>query len=43
MDYNSVPKDNKYSQMHSADWTVMSVRNGWMPFYPTIQQEQFES
>lgn len=34
MEYNSVPKDNKYSQMHSADWTVMSVRNGWMPFFP---------
>ncbi|MCC6600444.1 MAG: nitrate reductase subunit alpha [Crocinitomicaceae bacterium] len=42
MDYNSVPKDNKYSQMHSADWTVMSVRNGWMPFYPQYNKSNFE-
>lgn len=42
MDYNSVPKDNKYSQMHSADWTVMSVRNGWMPFYPQYNKSNLD-
>lgn len=34
VEYNKVPKDSKYGKMHSADWTVMSVRNGWMPFFP---------
>lgn len=34
MEYNKVPKKSKYAKMHSADWTVISVRNGWMPFYP---------
>ncbi len=42
MDYNSVPKDNKFSQMHSADWTVMSVRNGWMPFYPQYNKSNLD-
>lgn len=42
MDYNSVPKDNKFSKMHSADWTVMSVRNGWMPFYPQYNKSNLE-
>lgn len=42
MDYNCAPKDNKYSKMHSADWTVMSVRNGWMPFYPQFNKSNLD-
>lgn len=34
MDYNQAPRDNQFTNVHSADWTVVSVRNGWMPFYP---------
>lgn len=47
--YNSAP-DNSLANMHSADWSVMSVRNGWMPFFPQytksnldIVQEAMES
>lgn len=42
VEYNSVPMDNKYSTMHSADWTVMSVRNGWMPFYPQYNKSNLD-
>src|SRR5690606_35267272 len=28
--------------MHSADWAVMSVRNGWMPYYPQYSKNNFE-
>ena len=24
----------KLANMHSADWAVKAVRNGWMPYYP---------
>lgn len=40
--YNSVPDDNRIANMHSADWTVMAVRNGWMPFYPQYNKNNFE-
>ncbi len=40
-DYNTVPK-NELSQLHSADMTVKSVRNGWMPFYPQYNKNNFE-
>ncbi len=39
--YNSSP-DNKLANMHTADWTVMSVRNGWMPYYPQYNKNNFE-
>lgn len=38
IDYNKAPKGNKYSELHSADWTAISVRNGWMPFYPQFNK-----
>ena len=40
-DYNTVPK-NDLSGMHSADMTVKAVRNGWMPFYPQYNKNNFE-
>jgi nitrate reductase alpha subunit len=40
--YNSIPEgDNPLGNMHSADWVVMSVRNGWMPFYPQYNKHNF--
>lgn len=39
--YNSSP-DNKLANMHTADWAVMSVRNGWMPYYPQYNKNNFE-
>ena len=39
--YNSVP-DNKLASTHSADWAVMAVRNGWMPFYPQYNKSNFD-
>ncbi len=39
--YNSVP-DNKIANMHSADWAVMAVRNGWMPYYPQYNKSNFD-
>ncbi|MCP4457189.1 MAG: nitrate reductase subunit alpha [Cytophagales bacterium] len=39
--YNSSP-DNKLANMHTADWTVMAVRNGWMPYYPQYNKNNFE-
>jgi nitrate reductase / nitrite oxidoreductase, alpha subunit len=41
-DYNSIPEGSKLGNMHSADMTVMSVRNGWMPFYPQFNKHNFE-
>lgn len=42
MDYNQAPKDSKFNNLHSADWTVVSVRNGWMPFYPQYNKHNQE-
>ncbi len=39
--YNSAP-DNVLANMHSADWTVKSVKNGWLPFYPQFSQSNLE-
>jgi nitrate reductase alpha subunit len=39
--YNSVPK-NKLTDMHNADSIFMSVRNGWMPFFPQFKQNPLE-
>lgn len=39
--YNSTP-DNKLANMHSADWSVMSVKNGWMPFYPQFTKSNID-
>lgn len=42
-EYNSIPDgNNTLGNMHSADWTVMAVRNGWMPFYPQYNKSNFE-
>ncbi len=40
-DYNTVPK-NDLSSLHTADMVVKSVRNGWMPFYPQYNKNNFE-
>jgi nitrate reductase alpha subunit len=39
--YNSAP-DNELANMHSADWAVKSVKNGWMPYYPQYSKSNFE-
>jgi len=39
--YNSSP-NNKIANMHSADWVVMSVRNGWMPYYPQYNKSNYD-
>lgn len=39
--YNSAP-DNHLANMHSADWAVKSVKNGWMPFYPQFSKSNLE-
>ena len=39
--YNSVP-ENELAGMHSADWVVKAVRNGWMPYYPQYNKNNFE-
>ncbi len=39
--YNS-SHDNKLANMHSADWAVMSVKNGWMPYYPQYNKSNYE-
>ena len=41
-DYNSIPADNQLAKMHSADWTVMAVRNGWLPFFPQYNKSNLE-
>ncbi|MBD81470.1 MAG: nitrate reductase subunit alpha [Crocinitomicaceae bacterium] len=39
--YNSAP-ENELANMHSADWAVKAVRNGWMPYYPQYNKNNFE-
>lgn len=39
--YNSVP-ENKLAHTHTADWAVKAVRNGWMPYYPQYNKNNFE-
>lgn len=41
--YNSIPESsNELAYKHSADWVVMSVRNGWMPFYPQYNKSNLD-
>jgi len=28
--------------MHSADWAVKAVKNGWMPYYPQYSKSNFD-
>ena len=39
--YNSSP-DNKIANMHTADWAVMAVKNGWMPYYPQYNKSNYD-
>lgn len=39
--YNASP-DNKLANMHTADWAVKAVRNGWMPYYPQYNKSNFD-
>jgi nitrate reductase alpha subunit len=39
--YNSAP-DNELANMHSADWAVKAVKNGWMPYYPQYSKSNFD-
>ncbi|MBK6628233.1 MAG: nitrate reductase subunit alpha [Flavobacteriales bacterium] len=42
-DYNSLPDDcDPRARRHTADWVVMSVRNGWMPFYPQFNKSNLD-
>lgn len=42
-DYNSLPNDAEpRAKMHSADWSVMAVRNGWLPFYPQYNKSNLD-
>jgi nitrate reductase / nitrite oxidoreductase, alpha subunit len=40
-DYNTVPK-NSFSAQHTADLVVKAVRNGWMPFFPQYNRNNFD-
>jgi nitrate reductase alpha subunit len=40
-DYNTVPL-NDFSTQHTADLIVKSVRNGWMPFFPQFNRNNFD-
>lgn len=41
--YNCIPDEkNPLATMHSADWIVMSVKNGWMPFYPQFNKNNLD-
>lgn len=42
-DYNSLPNNAEpRAKMHSADWSVMAVRNGWLPFYPQYNKSNLD-
>lgn len=42
-DYNSLPTDaGPMAHKHTADWILMSVRNGWMPFYPQYNKSNLD-
>jgi nitrate reductase alpha subunit len=40
-DYNTVPL-NDFSTQHTADLIVKAVRNGWMPFFPQFNRNNFD-
>ncbi|HSA59141.1 MAG TPA: nitrate reductase subunit alpha [bacterium] len=33
-EYHKCPQDSPLTKGHTADWNVMAVKNGWLPFYP---------
>ncbi len=39
--YNTVPS-NSFSSQHTADLVVKAVRNGWMPFFPQYNRNNFD-
>ena len=39
--YNISP-ENEFSNLHTADMIVRSVRNGWMPFYPQFKENNID-
>ncbi|HMN06407.1 MAG TPA: nitrate reductase subunit alpha [Flavobacteriales bacterium] len=42
-DYNSLPNDAApLAHKHSADWTLMAVRNGWLPFFPQYNKSNLD-
>jgi len=42
-DYNQTPPDaHPMAHKHSADWVVMSVRNGWLPFFPQYNKNNLD-
>ena len=41
--YNSIPEEaDDLAKMHTADWVVKSVLNGWMPFYPQYNKSNLD-
>ncbi len=40
-DYNASP-DNALTGLHTADFIVKAVRNGWMPFFPQFDANNFD-
>lgn len=42
-DYNNVPNDaHPLARKHSADWVLMAVRNGWLPFFPQYNKSNLD-
>jgi nitrate reductase alpha subunit len=39
--YNTVPQ-NDFASQHTADLVVKAVRNGWMPFFPQYNRNNFD-
>lgn len=39
--YNKAPK-GEAAELHSADFVVKAVKNGWMPFYPQYGESNFD-
>jgi nitrate reductase alpha subunit len=40
-DYNASP-DNDLTGLHTADFVVKAVRNGWLPFFPQFDANNFD-
>lgn len=41
-EYASVPKDAKWAKGHAMDLETMSVRLGWMPYYPQFHKNSLD-
>ena len=41
-DYAPVPEEAKWAKGHAADLAAMSVRNGWMPFFPQFDRNPLD-